>query len=204
MGRKGGEKMRTALVVLGLLALCTVPASATSFGLPNEVTNGQFDGFDGWNMSGNYDNGPEGQPGPSLRCMSNWGRSEATAQQQWAADPGTYDVDISFWYKIWDNSPAYASSVHVDFTVDGVVVWSFEDTESLDTWIYVEDIIEGVEVVAYKDIHIYLVGDGQGSDGWGIAMIDAIDVEQIPEPGTMVLLGSGLMGLVAFARRRRR
>jgi hypothetical protein len=184
-----------------VLALCAVPAGATSFGLPNEVTNGQFDGFDGWTMTGNYDNGPEGQPGPGLRCMSNWGRSEATAEQSWPADPGIYDVDISFWYKIWDNSPAFASSVHVDFTVDGNIVWSFEDTVSLDTWLYVEHVIEDVEVVAYKDIHIYLVGDGQGSDGWGIAMIDAIDVEQVPEPATIGLLALGGLGMLLRRRR---
>ena len=194
--------VRKALLALGLLAVCTVPASASSFGLPNEVTNGQFDGFDGWDVVGGIDNGPEGQPGPSARAMSNWGRNEGSLSQSWAAEPGIWDVDISFWYKIWDNSPAYASSVHVDFTVDGVVVWSFHSELADDTWHYEEHYISCVQVNEYKDIHIYLKGDGQG--GWGLAAIDAIDVEQVPEPGTMVLLGSGLLGLVGFARRRRR
>jgi hypothetical protein len=42
------------------------------------------------------------------------------------------------------------------------------------------------------------LGSG-GGNGW--MCIDNIDVN-IPEPGTMVLLGSGLVGLVAFARRK--
>jgi hypothetical protein len=196
--------MRKTLLAFGLLALCTVPAGATSFGLPNEVVNGQFDGFDGWTVSGGLDNGNEGQPGPCARAMSNWGVNTAYLSQSWDSAPGTYDVDISFWYKMWDNSPAYPSYVKVEFTVDGVVVWDWYSENADDTWHYEEHVIEGVEVQAYKDIHIELCGDGRGSDGWGIAMIDAIDVEQVPEPGTMVLLGSGLMGLVAFARRKTR
>jgi hypothetical protein len=37
----------------------------------------------------------------------------------------------------------------------------------------------------------------------GMTASTALDVPTIPEPGTLILLGSGLLGLVPFARRRR-
>jgi len=48
-----------------------------------------------------------------------------------------------------------------------------------------------------------IVGTKAGANpGNTWACFDNIEVVPIPEPGTMVLLGSGLLGLVAFARRK--
>jgi hypothetical protein len=44
------------------------------------------------------------------------------------------------------------------------------------------------------------LGQGAGNQVW--TSWDNIQVFNIPEPGTMMLLGSGLVGLVAFARRK--
>lgn len=179
-------------------------AGASSLGLPNEVFNGTFDeGFIGWDVTGGVELWNEGVPDTSAWCVSNWGVDEGTIEQCWAVDPGYYIVDVSYYWKIWDNSPAYPSIVRVELTVDGEVVASVEHTEPLDQWIYEEFYWEGW-VECYKDIHIYLKGDGQGSDGWGLAAIDVIDVEEyiVPEPASIALLATGLAGLVGLTRRR--
>jgi fibronectin-binding autotransporter adhesin len=46
--------------------------------------------------------------------------------------------------------------------------------------------------------------DYAGLDGDGVAALQAAGVNVVPEPGTLALLAAGAIGLVAYARRRRR
>jgi hypothetical protein len=177
-----------------------VPALGSSFGLPNEVTNGGFDdGLNGWQASGGS-LWAEGLPGPSYAVHSHWGGpGTATLDQQWPSPypPGVQDIDVSFDWKVYDLSDP-DSWIEVVLTADGVPVWTWVSTGAPDQWIHEEHIIPGVFVDSFKDIHITLHAEGDNITG---AAIDNIDVEQVPEPASLALFG--LVGLPLLLRRRR-
>ena len=194
--------MKLTVPFLAVLLLAVGPAFGTSFGMPNEVTNGGFDdGLNGWTVSGGGTWG-EGVPAPSAAIHSHWGGAATmTLEQQWLNPYPTVpvqDIDVSFDWKLYDLG-SQTSSILVELTVNGGVIWSWSTTNALDTWVHEEHIIPGVTLgpTDYKDIHITLVAGGTNITG---AAIDNVDVEQTPEPGTLALFG--LSGLALFRRRR--
>lgn len=54
------------------------------------------------------------------------------------------------------------------------------------------------------DLTFSTAGTAQERPSWNFNFKDPVDLSQVPEPGTLLLLGFGLMGLAGFATRRKK
>lgn len=97
---------------------------------------------------------------------------------------GKYDIMFSFPTSESDNRFTRGETVIFDFTIEGLTASSFD-------FISYPDGGHG----PYKSAaHVQGIVSSQGDSGW---------VAPIPEPGTMILLGSGLLGLAIVAGRKK-
>ncbi len=205
--------MRKALVIM--MAAAFVCAVVPAHGLIELVSNGGFeDGFTNWTHSGGAQIiGPGwfAGAGPhsgdnALGAASNWGVSSDTLEQAINLAPGDYDLTLSVWAWVWDNSNdwGFDSKVSAQLWVDGANVAqaaysSMPDTNPQQVYTNVVTTWSGT-VTSNVAVKVNIVGHGMGGGGWGVAAADDVSLTMVPEPMTLALLGAGLLG---FLRRRR-
>ena len=67
------------------------------------------------------------------------------------------------------------------------------------------DFVGNTKIIANPDGYLTAqIGGGFGSSPWAFQSDDPLYAQVVPEPGTMILLGSGLLGLAGTARRNRK
>ncbi len=142
--------------------------------------------------------GPTALMGDAIYCPDNYD----LGVQVGGLSPGTYDVyaligsdakNRSYQVAIGTNISTFAGSQGL-LESSSVSVW----TQGTN-YAYAQ-----VTVSSTSDYIAVLVDSSYGSNPTQWSPLCGLQIVGVPEPGTLVLLGSGLFGLLAYAWRRRR
>ncbi|MFH0982397.1 MAG: PEP-CTERM sorting domain-containing protein [Planctomycetota bacterium] len=124
-----------------------------------------------------------------------------------------------YFSECWDDNLAMSaidSYLHAGYGVtlgiyDGghaITVWGYEyDTNDPNYYegIYITDTDDGAYQLAYYPVSWDIANTwwdiGGGYGGWHIQAVQAL--LPVPEPSTLLVLGSGLVGIIVFGRKRR-
>jgi hypothetical protein len=206
-----------ALILAGFMAF-------TQNALANLIVNGGFEeGFTGWTNDGaeiavgsssgiTYFNPYEGNYSVDLEGSgANVNNLSGTISQSLVTTSGqAYALQFAMGgnYYEWTGHPSPTfedKQLEIFWNGSSVGVYSYNlhsgDTITHFTWDLHTLLIPGSAVMGGDSILIRSIHPVYG--GYG-AFVDAITLTAVPEPSTMLLLGSGLAGLVAFRKRFKR
>lgn len=195
------------LIGLALIAAMVIPSTVQAVPLTNP-------GFDadtnmpptGWSVAGSY--------GGEVQSPA-WARSSANVLKYWSSAGETYTFQD---FSVVGNTPyianiwAYAATGDVPENLEGYLKIEFPgygtvgesahfDGSTLDTWTQLTATATAPSAATTGRI-VIVFGD-LGDPNSGAIGFDDADVTAIPEPASLLLLGSGLVGLFSIARRKK-
>jgi hypothetical protein len=200
------------LMLVGALAL---PALAAPPGIlvgnNPDVNNGGLISFAAnqptmWVLTGSSQQGIQnndrlGPDASDMRVGNDWpGEYEQWYTQQFAVDPGTYDIHVEGWTKVWSGGwtgDPYEMEAHLTLLVDGSPVWTSPNA-TWDTWVLQSNDLLGVAVGSSVGVQLHAKAM-TGTEPWAHARFDDVVLNVTPEPASLLLLGLPLV----FLRRRR-
>lgn len=133
----------------------------------------------------------------------NWG-----AGMRWVAPAdGTYSISAAFARPTYlSGANQYATDVHV--IKNGVSLWDAALSTTTTSQSYTNNTLtlNKDDILIFNASHWYEFYGSSGTLYWNDATLANITISDapVPEPGSMLALGSGLIGLMGFGIRRRK
>jgi hypothetical protein len=202
-------------LVVGVLFLLGFSASAGA----NLITNGDFetnDSLQGWHVNNSaYVYAETGGGG------NTWARLDvpndttgwAILTQDFYLDPNlagiSIDFDVYFRTGTTNDYDTFKQTVGLDLVGQDPYrrTWEykFETDQPSDGWQHFQVIVplDGYNIEDISPFDAQLVFSLQEfNNDWSSVMLDNVDVNPVPEPATILLLGMGLIGMVGYGRKR--
>jgi hypothetical protein len=167
----------------------STPGGATGWFQGDQQQFSSFDGAPNSYIAANFGNAPEGG------IINNW-----LITPEFSLSEG---VVVSFWMRAAE-AAGFSDEVSFGFSDGSSALSSFEmlapTTVSTDGWTLYKARIEKGAVTGNARFAVQYTGSYESSNYIGL---DRFAVAQIPEPSSILMLGAGVMGLVAARRRKR-
>lgn len=204
----------------GLMSVATLAAMAFGLGCPSAhaelielmIKNGSFEnspnGLSDWNNNGalthvNYSTFGSPADGSCYVVLAKSGATTGGAISESLATVVGQKYNLKFSYAALTETNALSKSLTCNITGSPVhtctVTATAADVGKLTPW--VEETISFTATATATTVRF----DGMKARvGWYGVAIDKISVNPVPEPGTTMLFGIGVAGLLAFAWRKRK
>ena len=184
--------MRKSLLLALLLALAATPLLATELLQNTGFETGQLGP---WYQARDFCNGTcvnwnASAQNPHTGTYSAMDEGNIELRQDFAATPGSQITNASFWVYT-DSGVDAVDFFYTDSSDEEFVVFAPANTWTLEN--VTADVNKGKTLMGFS-----IWGSGPNH----ITFVDDADLTAVPEPGSLVLLGSGLVGLAGLARRR--
>jgi len=184
--------MRKPLLLGLLLALAATPLLATELlqnpGFESGVLSPWYQARDF--CSGTCVNWNASKLNPHTGTYSAMDEGNIELRQDFAATPGSQITNVSFWVNT-DSGVDAVDFFYTDSSDEEFVVFSNANTWTLEN--VTSDVNTGKTLMGFS-----IWGSGPNH----ITYVDDASIDAVPEPGTLVMLGSGVLAVVAGLRRK--
>jgi len=168
----------------------STPGGMTGWFEGDQQQFSSFDGAPNSYIAANYSNAPVGGIINNWLITPEFSLAEGVVVSFWlrAAEAAGFKDEVAFGFS--DGSSALSSFVNMSAPI----------TVSSDGWARYEARIEKGAVAGNARFAVQYTGSYDSSNYVGL---DNFAISEIPEPSSMLMLGAGVMGLVAARRRKR-
>ena len=179
-------------VVFAVVILLASSAFATEL-----LTNGDFESgvLPPWYTARNFCSGTcipwnVSTANPHTGTYSAMDEGNIELRQDFAPTPGSQITNVSFWVNT-DSGVDAVDFFYTDSSDEEFVVFSNANTWTLEN--VTSDVNTGKTLMGFS-----IWGSGPNH----ITYVDDASIDAVPEPGTLVMLGSGVLAVVAGLRRK--